>query len=424
MSGALVQQVNYTPKLPSVRSRHLSINVQPSNGASFSAGGDQIILDIPTGAYGQYLCQEETYLKFKVTNNAGVNLTFDRDVSSLFSRMTLTHSSTVLEDISQYNVLNRMYQDLQIDPLTQTTSGSITRGHEESNTGATVYIGQTLATTVAGTYCMSILSGIIGPQAPKYVPIGAIGNGGNLRLTLTMDALTNGGKSGDGTANIYTISEVNLVCGIVEVDSSAQQMIEQSSGNIYAMSSTGWKNYTANAEAGVSTVEALVPAKASSMKSLFVVSRADADMNSNSEFSIGGRETGGLSEFFVTSGGVRYPAGKPIQVAGGDSFEQCQKCFNGINNINQRCDMNRTRWELTENTGNDTDIATKGAFVAGVELESYGTDGVESGLNTLGSNMFFHGTYNANVLRKQQLSFFSVFDVLVTAENGILSVKY
>ena len=425
--SALVNNVNYTPKMPSVKSRNLTVSVQPSNGSSFNQSNQQIHLDIPTGQYGQYLNQQATYLKFKITNNDGVALTLDRDASAVWGRMTETHSSTVLSDLTEYNVMYRMFNDCQVSAIEQNTVGSNTLLHGEGTVGAgtTVYGAKTLATTASESVSMPLLSPLIGASCPKYLPLGAMGQGGNYRVTLTLDNLNNIGITADGGDVQITISEVELVCNIVEVDSVGQQMIEASSGGIYAISSTGYRNYTANAGgSGENQVSLLIPAKASSMKSMFVVQRPSGHLNKATEFGIGCRDRADLTEFHITCGGVRVPAGKPVQATGGNAFQELMKCFGGVSNLNQRCDFGKTRYELTSSTARADDaIATKGAFVAGVELESYTNEGVESGLNTLGANMFWEGTYDT-ITEAIAFSFFSMYDVLITCENGILSVKF
>ena len=427
--SALVNQVNYTPKMPSVKSRHMTVNVTPTNGSSWSSGQDQVILDIGTGGYGQYLCQNETYLKFRVTNtNTNAHdLILDRDCSCLWSRSTISHSSQILEDLTDLNTMNRVFQDCQIGPGKQLTTGSCTRGHAENADVAdnnTVYSGASIAQNTSQTFCMSLFSGILGPQCPKFIPLSACGAGGPIRLTLTLDNFNNSCRSGGASACSFTIDEVNLVCGIVEVDQAGQQMIDASSAGLYAISSTGYRNYTANAGgAGENNVELLVPAKASSMKALYTVQRPQAQINDSTKNSIGCRDRADLTEFHWTCGGVRYPAGKPISSTGGDSYSQLMKTFNGINNLHQECDFGRTRYELTTSTATDAVVATKGAFVAGIELESYGNDGIESGLNTLGQNLFFNGTYDS-IPGAYKFNFISVFDTLITVEGGIMQVKF
>ena len=425
--AALVNQVNYTPKMPSVKSRALTISVLPTNGATFNASNQQIHLDIPTGQFGQYLVQEQTYLKFTVTNNDAVALTLDRDVSAIWSRMQVSHGSSVVEDISEFSTLYRVMNDCQVSAIEQNTVGSSTLLHSEGTVGAnaTSYAAAPIASGASATACMPLLSGLLSPVCPKYLPLGAMGNGGNLRLTLTIDTLNNVGITADGGDVALTLSDIELVCGIVEVDSAAQQMIDASSAGIYAISSTGYKNYTSNAGgSGETEVSLLVPAKASSMKSLFTIMRPQAHLNNAAEFGIGCRDRADLTEFHVSVGGQRVPAGKPIKAQGGNAFMELMKCFNGISNLNQRCDFGKTRYELTTSTAADTAIATKGAFVAGVELEAYGNDGVESGMNVLGSNMFFNGTFDT-ITEAMHFSFFSMYDTLISVDSsGILSVKY
>ena len=320
-----------------------------------------------------------------------------------------------------------MMNDCQVSAIEQNTVGSNTLLHGEGTVGsnATVYAAAPIASGASATACMPLLSGLLSPVCPKYLPLGSMGNGGNLRLTLTLDTLNNVGITADGGDVALTLSDIELVCGIVEVDNAAQQMIDASSGGIYAISSTGYKNYTSNAGGNNETeVSLLVPAKASSMKSLFTVMRPQAHLNNPAEFGIGCRDRADLTEFHLSVGGQRVPSGKPVKVLGGNSFMELMKCFNGISNLNQRCDFGKTRYELSSSTANDTAIATKGAFLCGVELEAYGNDGVESGMNTLGSNIFWNGQFDS-ITEAMHFSFFSMYDTLITVENGILSViKY
>lgn len=424
--SALVNNVNYTPKMPSVKSRTLTVSVQPTNGATFNQSNQQIHLDIPTGSYGQFLDQRSTYLKFKITNNSGATVILDRDCSALFSRVTCTHASTVLEDITEYNVLYRLLQDCQISSVEQVSTGSNAMLHSEGTVGdgAVTYPASDIAGGGNATVCMPLLSGIVGAACPKFLPIGQMGPGGNLRVTLTLDHLNNVGISNDGNPLAWSISDVELICSIIEVDSVGQQMVEASSAGIYAISSTGYRNYTAAAGGNAENeVSLLVPAKASSMKSIFTCMRPQAAINSATSFGIGCRDRADLTEFHLSVGGVRYPAGKPVQAQGGNAYQELMRCFNGVSNLNQRCDFGRTRYELPTSTRTDAAIATKGAFVAGVELESYGNDGVESGVNTLGSNIFWNGSFDT-ITSAQTFSFFSMYDTLITCENGILSVKF
>lgn len=429
--SALTQSVNYTPKMSSVKSRHLTTTVVPSNGAQFSNGGDQIILEINTANYGEYLNQKETYLRFTVkNNNANHSITLDRDANCLFNRFTLQHL-TVLEDISEYNLLNRMFQDCQISSDRQLKAGSVLRGHSEGTVGAgvTEFEGDVIAAGESRTYCISLLSGIIGPQADKYLPLGAM-SGSPLRITLQLDTLNNIGLSGGGSDIDLTVKDVNLVCGILQVDATAQQMIEQASGGMYAMSSKSYRNYTASGGGnGENQLELLIPAKASSLTALYAMQRPQAQLNDRTKFSIGPRDRGDMTEYHYNIGGQRYPSGKNINCRpnGGasDAFEQLMRTFGGVSNINHDVDFGRTRWELTTSTSTDVAIASKGAFIAALECESFGqeSDKVESGINTLNQNVYFNPTYDT-ITAAMHISVFSVFDILVTVEGGLMSAKF
>lgn len=428
--SALPQETNYLPKMPSVRSRALTVNVVPTNGATFSNDQDQIILDVGCGSYGQYMNQQETYLKFKVKNTNGTDaLQLDRDCSTLFSRITISHGSQIIEDISEVNVLNRMFQDCQIGPNKQTLAGSVTRGHGEGTVGSgeAVFPSVSIGSNATETFCMSLLSGVVGPQCPKYLPLGAMGAGGNLRITLTLDNLNNCCRSAGATDVALTISDVNLVVGIIELDQAGQQMVDASSSGLYAISSIGYKNYTVSGGGNSETnLELLVPAKASSMKALYAITRPQAHLNKRQEFCIGNRERAGMSNYHLSIAGQRYPAGKPIET-NGDAFEQLMKTFGGVNNVLHEVDFGKTRWELDTSAPDTNNIETKGAYVSAIELESFGqsSEKIESGVNTLGSNMFFNCEFvSTGITEAQHFSFFSVYDVLLTVEGGILQTKF
>jgi len=129
---------NATYEFPSqaTRSTKRTIKMSPKNNASSYVSGSTIRFEFPASGY---LNPANTYLSFncraKITSGAfGVGATttggfeFQQNIASIFRRVRVLYGSLVLEDIQDYNILQRLFCDLLTKSGTSLSDNSMYQG--------------------------------------------------------------------------------------------------------------------------------------------------------------------------------------------------------------------------------------------------------------------------------------------------------
>ena len=106
------ESIVYQPRPSAVSGAKIRQNVQCYN-LSEAGPGRVIMFNIPCGRRGQFLSPRSSYLKFRVNNYGSSTLIPDYTVHSLIQRLELYHGSSLLEQISEYNVLAHVLKDIQ-----------------------------------------------------------------------------------------------------------------------------------------------------------------------------------------------------------------------------------------------------------------------------------------------------------------------
>jgi len=95
-----------------------------------------MILNVPCGRKGQFLNQNMSYLKFKVTNTSvrtteeaaaskQAAIAQDYSVSSLIERLEIYHGSNLLEKIPGYGLLHTLWTDMTSCGDAPLTTGNV-----------------------------------------------------------------------------------------------------------------------------------------------------------------------------------------------------------------------------------------------------------------------------------------------------------
>ena len=244
------------------------------------------MLNVPCGRRGQYLNQRMSYLKFKLSNTsvrtaaevtAGTpaTITPDYSVSSLIERLEIYHGSNLLEQIHGYGLLHTMWTD-----MTGCADAHYTTGNVMEGMGATARVGEDLTVGTSRYYTIPILSGIIGCLQSKYLPTGDM-SAGDLRVEITLaannDGVTIPAAGQTNGAKIWEVSDVELMLEFVELNSEAARMISQQNSGGYAISFDSFANYASTVTAG-KNANILIPARYSSLKTLFSVFQLQTDI--------------------------------------------------------------------------------------------------------------------------------------------------
>jgi len=356
------------------------------------------------------------------------------------------------------------------------------------------------------TVCLPILS-MFGTLACRMYPIHALSS--PLMFHIYWDSLANvqclrwtpghtnishdyAALAGAGAANLsagsyfpgsstymnwgYQITDIEYHANVVTLSGEAQAVIDQMTGGVYQISTSSYRHYSNTIPAGSTQNEILVPARFSSLKSLFHCLRPQANLNSAVHFSISERVKNYFTRAQLRIGSALYPS-QPIEMTNnyyqgavtpgttgaftsgptGSAPQAYSLLINApgssINTLNIPCNMNG---EVYANNEPGLAVQTDGSyyiashcgstagFVLGFDVESFGPSDtcsgpLSAGLNTLGISIYLQlsvdainlGTsqitatpFDSSMVKACQVDSFAHFDLVATVAGGSMSVRF
>ena len=426
--------------------RNFRSPISPIGGISTNGltGGDNPKFDIPTGRRGQYIDTTQSYLQFRVTGPdlGGGAITLDGSAYCFFQRMTVLSSGQILEDINEYANFANSQLDMGVSPVVKQTAFNIMVGCNSDVNGNIVRSGVTIPETNSQIFTLPLISGILGAQgSTKYLPVGAIS--ADLRLEFVLHSLQNAVINTDDAPTAWRINDMVLMLSYIELDSEVQRMIDASTGGDYNISSETWKTYTNSIASGSQTDSVLIPARFSSIKGLLHTFRSIAAQNTYLASSQNHR----FNPFFIVGGGggntnVQYTIGPTLYPnsairSSPEYFAETQRYFHNLANSNIMGSINNTNFNINSNptalvanaTPAPAAIATyfssTGSAVFGLNLDqiSNRSDVMNSGVNTLNSNIILNMTYATPPPTACRLETYAHIDMVISIRDGILTVR-
>ena len=471
------------------KSRSYRINVAPLNKSTFTPL-DQIIIELPTGRKGTWLDQSQSYLKFSVefgSTNAvpatagGAGIYIENSAYSFFQRLDIYNSSNLIETINEYGQLCNFLVDTS---LTQSDKAGLSTilGTNPTNVimlGATnVANSLTVNTQVAGdrsglavasntlanistaipyTFCLPLLSGVIGVNASKMIPIGKLNSPIRLEMFLSAndDAIYYGTAA--GLAAIWQIVNVEFCACYVELQDDMLDFQTEPGVPNY-ISTTTYRQastYLPSATSGEFTT--LVPFRCASLTALYARFRNQTNavqgVNASAAYRKSSSINPNLSSYYFRIGSSIYP-NKPIYLINGnlvgngaEGYAELLKSFHALSSslsntslLYQQYNVCATAtqgWSLAYAPGaktvNTTALDTHfNAFAIGLECQSFSNrnDTILSGISTLNSQIYFTGTINSGATaggtgnNNYTVDFFSQMDMILVIIDGIMSAKF
>jgi hypothetical protein len=388
LSDALV----YATKASGVPARKITQGFQTWNGASFTAG--QVAKININGRSNQYVNQKMSYLMLKFTSTVACAL--DYSINSIIREISLYQGTAKLERIAGYNVLWHMLNDLQSSPDMSGGSDSIFIGTNEAGGRA----GADLAAATEYTFCIPLMSSILGGGCAKMLPL-AFTN--DIRLEILFESNENALVAATGSP-VYTVTELQYVAELVELDSSVQAMVEQQVAQTggYRMSIEQWHNFACN-NPNVATNSILIGGRFSSVKTLLAGFRFDAQLSTTPQTKnvITSRVnpfTGGTSsKWFWKSGNHKFPDNEVKSDA--QAFAEATKALHNLSQDTPGL-IQYTDWKKKLTTDQD------GAYLVAVDTESQSHKSASlaaAGLSTVKNDMYLEyqlaaaGSYDVQV---------------------------
>jgi hypothetical protein len=435
--------LKFQSKVESAPARRYLTQIQPQGGSSFSPN-DTITINIPT-RNNTALIPSESYLRGSLSLSCGTAnataATFESaGVHGFIQRIRVFHGSNLLEDIDNYAQLAKILYDFQAsddtvkgrlavtsatNPQYNVTSGTIVRG---VNRGATS--GVTTTATVV-PFAINLVSMVGALAGDKYLPLWEM-TAAPLRVEIVLKASVV--TSMMSLAAATTVSQTFAVTGVnycgefLELPDSAVSAIKAGSSNPMQMVLPSFRSYTNSAAittAGTQ-VSMPIPAKFSSLKSIFVATRTSVGAdglypNSHCKY--------GLTSYNFRVGSEVLPSSAPTIVP--EFYSEAVKCFGSLADLSLQPSIDLVSYSLdvpnTIASSGDASLLDSGSFVIGIDTEVYQNAdkaSIFSGTNTNTSDIFFIANFtpagNVTILQTA----FANYDQVLVYENGVCYARY
>ena len=474
------------PAAPKCRSYRL--NVAPLNKSTFT-GSDQMIFEIPCGRKGTWLDQSQSYLKFSVqcaataacaanVSAAGVygGIYIDNSAYSFIQRLDIYHSSNLLETVNEYGQLANFLIDTSLTqsdkaglssmigtnnqtisqlgagaPAAWNTTQELQRAGDRSGLSltATQLAGGIPAGTTPYTFSLPVLSGVIGINASKMLPVGKLNSPIRCEFYTSAndDAITYGTAGAGAT---WQIINAELVCCFVELSEdlpSAPGVPEYISTKTYRQAST----YMPAATSGEFTT--LLPFRCASLTALYTRCRPYASAAQGASATCAYRKGASINPNFsyvYWRVGSSMMPNKPIYLLstqvgqGAEGFAELLKSFHALSSSIGNTSIVSPQYNTASTATLGWNVATPvgavaaqlgshyNAFALGIELESFSnrTDTILSGVSTLNSQVFMTaGVYTGLTVGGAgnlnfTLDFFAQMDMILVMQDGTLMAKF
>jgi len=465
------------------RSRAYRVSIAPNNKQVFGPT-DCIYIDIPTSRPNTWYDPAQSYLKFSVqcTSTAACNVIdgiyVDNTAYSFFSRLDIYNGSNLLETIGQYGALCNTILDATLtesdkaglscmigcNPLisiynpANAALGAYGASNACQSMGDRSGLMLTSVATVDGintafpqTFCLPMMSGIIGVNASKMIPVGSLRAPISLQIyTAANDDAIFYGLAGVGAK--WQIVNVEFVATYVEVlDDNFGQHFDPSIPQYISTKSWRESSFTIPANtAGENT--ALLAFRMASITNILGRFR-NCTSNAQGATGTAAYRTSSsvnptMAYYYFKVGSQIYP-NKPVYCfntgltgCGSEAFAEMLKSFHSLDTVHGNSAITYSQYNVsTTAMGSWTtpfvpclkaqgkyDTANN-AFAIGQEFESFchKSDTILSGLSTLNTNLFFtYGVAAGSTTGGVGVTaeFYAQYDLILVLQDGYISAKY
>jgi hypothetical protein len=317
-----------------------------------------------------------------------------------------------------------------------------------------------------GHYNISVAGPAGGPPNGTVVPATGLGDGVPPSVYGSSTTMTWG----------MAFRDVEYHANIVTISGEAQAQIDMMTQGIYSISTSSYRHYSNRIPAGSSVNEILIPARFSSLKSLYSCMRPEINNGNGTAFTISDRVKNWMTDTQLRIGSSLFPAQpckmknnfyftagatRPSVENSGSAPQAYSLLLNALgtslNSLNIPCNMDSATYSANVRTGivslaDGSDAryyiglarGSQAGFVLGFDLDSFGPSDtcsgpLNSGLNTLGVSIFLLLSCDAravgsnaisavgfdnNLVVACQLDSFAHFDVVLTIQGGSAEVRF
>lgn len=397
MSG-LSDSFVFAPVPRSVGGMKVRHNIPAISGREFSPG-DTIEFSIPCGNKGEFLNTKQSYLKFKLKNeDATDTLNLDYTASAVIRLLECVYGSSVLEYVDQYGLLRNILNDAQSTATNENYGSTVLEGLDTADLRTSADI--TAGTTV--TFCIPLLSGVVGTLQHKYLPVGDMSRD-RLRLNLTLADVNDAQASTAACA--WKVIEPELVTEVIKLNSEVAMAISQANAGGYRIPMTTFQNHSSSVEAAASSVNTLISTSARSLKTLITVFRPQANIGDATAKTLSSRSNlfgdSGVGRWSYDCGGILYPQ-RPVD-SNAEAFMELQKAFHAAHAVDHGI-IDKASW-----------TASAGTYILAQDLElQHGKSSVsENGIDMSTSLIYLRAHFASGLAAAQRIDTFTHIDAVL-----------
>ena len=452
---SLPSNLKYQSKTESAPARRFLTQVQPQGGTSFSQG-ETITINLPTRA-NTCLIPSESYLKGTLNLVVGVATAATTLESCGFhafiQRIRIFHGSNLIEDLDNYQQLAKVLYDFQAPEDTVKGRFSVTAGTNPDFSvlqaaaagdvlnAASVNRGRALGVLGVAThsypFALNLISLVGSLCGDKYLPFFAC-SAAPLRVEIVLvSSAARALMNRTGAITSFSMTGVNYCGEYLEINDAAVSSIQAASSSPMQMVIPSYRSYTNSATipaANQTEVSFPIPAKFSSLKNIFVVTRSSAATAVDSQFPMShcafGNGTSNVTrgpQFRI--GAEVLPSTAPLSHA--EMYSEAIKCFGSIADLQNQPSITNAAYTLDAPVAvtniNTASTTESGDFVIGIDTEVYQSTSGQSifnGTNTNTSDIFaIINYYSAGGITALQTAF-AAYDQVLVMENGVMYARY
>jgi hypothetical protein len=322
--------------------------------------------------------------------------------------------------------------DNQLTTLGRQTAGSILLGCANNATLNVARGGVAIPQGTSTVFCLPLVSAFFS-NLDKYLPTGEISD---LRLELVLQNQSNAVINTNATPTGWSITEANLMLNFIELESDVMRMITASTGGKYYISSETFRSFQNNVSGNTSSDSILIPAKFSSMKGILQTFRPSAFQNNFLTHAQSHR----VNPFFNGTPSIQFSIGNQLYPQSAirsspELYAENLKYFHTMGSTDLRGVISTANWNtITDPTALATGavagtVSTNanacGAGFLALNLEAVNgrSSVMNSGLNTLGTNIIENITYGTQYGSQMRVDTYTHLDTVISIEGGVMTVR-
>jgi len=481
----ITNSMNMSLKPSAPKSRSYRVSHNPVNKNLFKPE-DQAIIQLNTGKKNTFYDPYQSYLKLttrvKTTTAKPVDyldptaVFLENTAYNLIQKIDVYNGSNLIEPINEYGQLCNKFIDMSVsqsekaamsamigsNPYTVFDYSSVMVNNASGNltgidttgynvcmagdrSGLAIETTTALSTSPAYTFCLPLLSGSIGINASKMIPIELLNN--PMEIQIYFAALNDAFCCGTSGLD-WEITNVEFVACYVEIFEDMGLQLNQSSPVF--ISTKSFRHSTFFLPSGsVGEYTALLNFRCASLCAIYGVFRNDTTAANNSAATAAYRKSSSVnpcfSSYYFRCDMTHYP-NKPVSLRNGaitggasEAFTELQKSLHSLSSPTANGSILRPQYNVSVETMTGYTKFTRPtlradadkmnlsnyAFTIGQEFETLSnkSDVILSGINTLNNQVYFTGIIDTALPGGLTADFFAEQDLILVFLDGQVSAR-